>query len=361
MSIQHAIWNVGDNPTPLEITSLAKEQLLEEMIVRKPEILSPEWMLIGRQESTGFGGRIDLLAIAPDASLVLIELKRNRTPREIVAQALDYAAWVEKLTSDQIAQIYQNYSKGGNLNTAFEEHFGAKLDEGALNATHQIMLVAAELDDASERIIQYLNNKGIPINVMLFQVFKNGPGQLLSRAWMIDPGKTQTNAAVTATKDGADNEPWNGEYYVSFGDGPTRSWEKARKYGFVSAGGGEWYSRTLKLLNPNKRVWVKIPGSGFVGVGMVTGDAVKEQDFEFKDAAGNRVDSNQALEGTTPHRGATDAEWFVPVRWIETVSAEKAFDEVGLFGNQNSVCKPTAPKWQHTVERLKTRFPKWNQ
>jgi RecB family endonuclease NucS len=54
-------------------------------------------MLIGRQEDTGLGGRIDLLAIAPDGSPILIELKRDRTPREVVAQAIDYASWVEKL------------------------------------------------------------------------------------------------------------------------------------------------------------------------------------------------------------------------------------------------------------------------
>ena len=52
-------------------------------------------MIIGRQEDTGFGGRIDLLAIAPDGTLILIELKRGRTPREVVAQAIDYATWLE--------------------------------------------------------------------------------------------------------------------------------------------------------------------------------------------------------------------------------------------------------------------------
>jgi hypothetical protein len=46
------------------------------MIVRDPRILSNEWMLIGRQGSTPVSGRIDLLAIAPDRSLGLIELKR---------------------------------------------------------------------------------------------------------------------------------------------------------------------------------------------------------------------------------------------------------------------------------------------
>ena len=62
MPIQHAIWKVGTQPTPLSLTKLASEQALEDMIVREPGILSAEWMLIGRQEQTGFGGRIDLLA-----------------------------------------------------------------------------------------------------------------------------------------------------------------------------------------------------------------------------------------------------------------------------------------------------------
>ena len=79
MPIKHAIWKVGEQPTPLATTSLANEQMIENMIVRDPRILSSEWMLIGRQEITPFSGRIDLLAIAPDGSLVLIELKRNRT------------------------------------------------------------------------------------------------------------------------------------------------------------------------------------------------------------------------------------------------------------------------------------------
>lgn len=42
------------------------------------------------------------------------------------------------------------------------------------------------------------------------------------------------------------------------------------KYGFVSAGGGNWYSGALKRLNVGDRLWVKAPGYGFVGVGRVT-------------------------------------------------------------------------------------------
>lgn len=95
MPIRTAIWKVSAQPEPLSESSLGTERLLEDMIVADHRVLSDEWMLIGRQEDNGFGGQIDLLAIAPDASLVLIELKRSRTPREVVAQALDYAGWVE--------------------------------------------------------------------------------------------------------------------------------------------------------------------------------------------------------------------------------------------------------------------------
>ena len=279
MPIKHAIWKVGTQPVSLGVTALANEQQLEDMIVREPRILSSEWMLIGRQEQTGFGGRIDLLAIAPDGSLILIELKRGRSPREIVAQALDYAAWVEKLTTEKIAQIYQRYSNGGSLDVAFQQRFGAKLDEETLNESHQIVLVAAQLDDATERIIQYLNDRDIAINVLFFQVFQHGTDQLLSRAWMIDPGETQANVAAT-TKRAGEKEPWNGEYYVSFGG--DRPWDDARKHGYISAGGGSWYSQTLKLLSPGDRIWVKIPGTGYVGVGRVTEAVQSVKDFKIK-------------------------------------------------------------------------------
>jgi hypothetical protein len=191
------------------------EQLLEEMIIAAPRLLSDEWMLIGRQESTGFGGRIDLLAIAPDGALVLIELKRHRTPREVVAQALDYASWVEKLKADDIAEIYGRFAPSCSLAVDFRERFGQNLDDDSLNQNHQIVIVAASLDESSERIVSYLNERDIAINVLCFQVFTHGAEQLISRAWLLDPVKTQ---AAVATPAAGPKEPWNGEFYSSFGE-----------------------------------------------------------------------------------------------------------------------------------------------
>ncbi len=363
MPIRTALWKINSQPQQLEESSLVNEQLLEDMIVASPRMLSDEWMLIGRQENTSFGGRIDLLAIAPDGSLVLIELKRNRTPRDVVAQALDYASWVMNLRSEDIVAIYDRFASGKSLADDFLQRFGQPLDEDDLNQTHQIIIVAASLDDSTERIVAYLSERDIPINVLCFQIFANGTEQLLSRSWLLDPVRTQTSAAVVP--DGHNhNEPWNGEFYCSYGDSKNRSWTDAVEFGFICGGGGPWYSRTLQLLNPGDRVWVKVPGTGFVGVGRVIGCAQPASTFKVTTSIGETLVLEVAKRGNYHSEYLTDlerCEYFVPIKWLQTVLLEKAVREIGLFGNQNTVCKPTTPKWRSTVERLKVMFPLFDQ
>lgn len=360
MPIRHAIWTVGSQPIELRDATLPSEQMLEAMIVSAPRILSDEWMLIGQQEETGYGGRVDLLAIAPDGSLVLIELKRSRTPREVVAQTLDYASWVDALATDDIARIYSRFRPNGNLAEDFKARFGRVLDEDTLNESHEIVIVASELDPSTERIVRYLEERGIAINVLFFQVFQNGNDQMLSRAWLIDPVETQ---ASIAAKHKGESEPWNGEFYANFGQGVARSWAEGVKYGFISAGGGTWYSKSLGLLRTGDRVWVNAPGNGYVGVGIVKGPAQPITSFAVETPEGEKPATEVLREGTY-HREFIDdpehCEYFVPMRWLDAAPIETAFKEIGLFGVQNTVSKPTTPKWRHTIERLKQRFPRFN-
>jgi hypothetical protein len=360
MTIRTSLWKVGAQPLQLIESVLASERLLEEMIISAPKLLSDEWLLIGRQEDTGYGGRIDLLAIAPDGALVLIEIKRNRTPREVVAQALDYASWVQTLQADDIASIFGRFAPGKSLAHEFRMRFGHDLDEESLNGSHQIVIVAGSLDDSTERIITYLSERDIAINVLCFQVFSIGTEQLISRAWLRDPLQAQVIAATTPA---GPIEPWNGEFYHSFGAGTgTRSWDDALEYGFICGGGGVWYSRTMKQLNPGDRVWVNVPGAGYVGVGRVTGSMQSALDFRVLTPDGEKPILDVAKRGTYHSEFLDDpeqGEYFVPVRWLQTVPLSKAVQEIGLFGNQNTVCRPTTPKWRSTVERLKEFFPKF--
>lgn len=353
MPIKQSIWRIGHKPTALVPSRLKNEELLEDMIESDPSILEDEWLIIGRQVVTKYKKEIDLLAIAPDGSLVVIELKKSKTPRDVVAQAIDYATWVEGLKADEISEIFKSYSNGQNLKAAFKSKFHVDLEEENLNQSHQMVIVASELDDATERIIQYLTERGIAINAVFFEVFSDGAEQYLSRRWFVDPAKVQSGITDNSTT----KEPWNGEFFVSFGDDEQRSWEDARKFGFISAGGGAWYSRTLNLLKSGNRIWVRIPKIGYVGVGIVESEAIPASEFQVEENGksisildvktsakyGSRVDTE-------------DQEYFVKVNWLKTISRSEAYDELGFFGNQNSVCKPTALRWRSTVEHLKNRF-----
>jgi hypothetical protein len=369
MPIRNALWSVGAPPMPLIEAKLPNEKLLEDMIVSAPGILSEGWMLIGRQEKAVGGGVIDLLAITQDGSLVLIELKRERTPREVVAQALDYASWVQKLEANDLAAIFGRYRDRSDapaavkalppdLGNAFKAYFGKVLDEESLNTGQQIVIAAASLDSSTERIVNYLNGLDVPINVLFFQVFEASGHQLLSRTWLIDPADTQNNVAARPKK--GESEPWNGEFYASFGTkGGDRSWDEARTYGFISAGGGAWNSNTLGLLSEGDRVWVKDPDYGFVGMGVVTGKATPSGEFILT-VEGKELPALSVLKEAHYFRDKTDAdeiEYFVPVNWVHTVPLNLAVKELGLFGNQNTACRPKTPKWRHTVERLKALWP----
>jgi hypothetical protein len=357
--IHNAIWTVAGKPNRLSESRLPSERTLEDMIAASPDIVSGEWMLIGRQERTAMGGIIDLLAIAPDGSLIIIELKRDRTPRDVVGQAIDYASWVEKLEPDMVAAIYSRHAPGSNLADDFESRFGQPLDEETLNESHQIVIVASHLDSSSERIVGYLNQRGIAINVLSFQIFEFGDQQLLSRSWLLDPVETQVSAVTSSARGSREREPWNGEFYANFGYGQSRSWEEARRYGFLAAGGSAWYSNTLNLLKTGDRIWVKAPGYGFVGVGEVLGSREAMTEFKVETPEGERL-ANEVLKESHYNREYVNdperMEYFVPVRWLHTVSLENAINEIGLFGNQNTVCKPTTPRWRTTVERLKEQF-----
>lgn len=356
MPVEHAIWTMDDEPRLLEPASLVNEEELEDLICKAPAILNDRWLLIGRQVPTRYGKYVDLLALDADGTLIVVELKKNRTPRDVVAQALDYGSWVRGVEPAEIAEIFERFTKGKtSLDAAFQLKFGVALDEETLNQAHQLVVVASSLDASTERIVGYLSDSDIPINVIFFRVVADNGRRYLSRAWLIDPEETEAKASSPRPN----REPWNNEFYVSFGQAPGRRWEDARKYGYIAAGGGTWYSKGLFQLKAGDRIWVNlVPRYGYAGVGVVASPAVPIQDFVVKDGSGKQkrlVDCELLTDKSKFHPDDDEKnEYVVGVKWIKAVNPEEAVSEIGFFGNQNTVAKPTVAKWVHTVERLKT-------
>ena len=350
MSLSQSVWSL-DSKKPLNSSSLKDEKELEDLLCQHIELLDDGWLVVGNQIKTDAGKLIDILCMDHSGKMIVVELKKDLTPREVTAQVIDYAASVTKMTAEDIAQLFLNNTQGTeNLNDAYRKKFGTDLDDSSVNSEHvKMVIVAAKMDDGTERIIHFLRETyQVDINILFFHVFNCDGQRLLSRVWLED------DIEEASTSEVVNKGPWNGEYYVSFGE-DSRNWDDARKYGFVSAGGGSWYSKTLNLLSPGDRIWVNIPHTGYVGVGTVSGKAVPAKDAVFIENGTKTSMQDLALKGNYFYvdEDSEKAEYIVPVNWIKTVRRSEAVRELGFFGNQNSVCRPLTEKWVFTVERLK--------
>ncbi|MDD7836421.1 endonuclease NucS domain-containing protein [Paenarthrobacter sp. AB444] len=347
MPLEIGLWRVTDRATQLAPSKMPYESRLEQLILDDPAILETELLILGHQVLTSYGKFIDILGIDVEGSVHIIELKRDRTPREVVAQALDYASWVQLLSNDDVREIFQKHHPEDDFDVAFSDRFGGTPTPDDLNEAHSITIVASDLDDSTERIVQYLSGSySVPINVMLFRYFADQGNSYLARTWLIEDAHPDLQSA--GGKRASSKAPWNGrDWYVAFGlENNTRNWLDARTYGFVSAGGGEWYSRSLRKLPVGARVFVCIPGSGYVGVGTVAGPAsparvatlgVNGVQTRFVDLD---LHADYGLDsGESQSDGSDLNEYVVPVIWDKTVNVADAFWKKGLFANQNSACK----------------------
>ncbi len=191
MSSELRLWHVyDDKPTEIERASLNLEDRLEKWLEADISMLDPSLLVIGSQvQSTG--GPIDLLCIDADGDLVIVELKKERTPRQVTAQALDYASWVDGLSTDEVTEIGDAYLSEG-LEETFLKRFGDELPE-TVNADHRILVVASAIDASTERILNYLSGRHrVNINAATFHYYKpdNGP-ELLARIFVLEPSEVE--------------------------------------------------------------------------------------------------------------------------------------------------------------------------
>jgi hypothetical protein len=343
------LWRIDENrPQPLVMEGIDEERRLESVIADDMAILGlGSLLLLGRQVATDFGARIDLLAIDEEGTLYVIELKRGRTPREVVAQVLDYGSWARGVSAERLARIFETgpLAHGRTFHAAFADRFGEP-PPATINESHRLVIVASELDSSTERIVDYLLGEyGVPVNAVFFRYFRDGGSEYLGRSWLKDPEVAEAQAR--------DKEPkrtpgeWNGiDYYVLFGDDETRSWEDARTYGYVSAGGGGRWSKPLQRLQPGARVFVHHPHDGYVGIGRVLQGPVPISDFTVMEGGQPRSLMDIPLRNDTIKKDAADperAEFLVRVDWEWTVPAGQGIWAKHFFSRRVTVVELRDP------------------
>lgn len=197
MPTEIKLWRIEDDrPDPVSQDKLDLESRLENWIRDDIGLVNADLLVIGQQVPTEHTGDIDLLAMDSDANLVILELKRDRTPRDIVAQVLDYASYVQRLGLSKIREIASEsgFFDGKSLEEAFREKFGEELPD-PVNPGHRMYIVASSLDSATERIIEYLSEThGVDINAVTFAYFNVGGQEMIGRSMLIDEEKARTRA-----------------------------------------------------------------------------------------------------------------------------------------------------------------------
>lgn len=191
------IWEVVPNERLNEISSdqINLEERLEHWLESDISVLDPNLLVIGRQVRTDFGGEIDLLCLDRAGDTIVIELKRGQTPREVTAQALDYASWIQDLPVDRILSIADGYfQREDSLGDVFSAKFASDLPDN-LNLNHRSLIVAESMDASTERIVRYLSDLNVPINLATVQHFKTADGrEILAQVYLIEPEIAEAKA-----------------------------------------------------------------------------------------------------------------------------------------------------------------------
>jgi len=232
------LWTLDEDSRTHEISlsEVARESRIDEALERDPTILGFKLLIVAKQLSVTIDNatnkstnrRLDLLAINESGSLVVIENKRTIANRETVAQTLEYAAWANHVTIDQIAKIYKRYSSNRNQNveenqteeavqvlvSAYAKYFDENEDDveehlrtGIEQGTPDMLIVATKLDSATALTINFLADVyRVAINAVLFQIFEHPDhsnkrilGRTFLRSYKSD-FRQDSEAAATNTK-----------------------------------------------------------------------------------------------------------------------------------------------------------------
>lgn len=181
---------------------------LETWLESDPSIIRPGIKIIGRQVLTR-SGPLDLLAIDRTGNVIVIELKRERLPREALAQAIDYAADVATWTIEKLGEVCASYSGEALedvLSNAFED---IDLESLTVNGAQRIVLVGFALDPALERMIEWLSESyGVAINAVVLKYVRASAGaEILTRSAVISEIEEETRTGRRNPKIAMSDEP----------------------------------------------------------------------------------------------------------------------------------------------------------
>ena len=122
--------------------------------------------------------------------MVVVELKRDRTPRDVVAQEFKYAAFAEKLGVDELEGILGEDRPDELLGLAehHREYFGQS-EAIAFNKDQRIVIIGQQVRPEIRHTALFLGSRGIQVTCVEFTFFQAADGgRLLSQEIVVREG-----------------------------------------------------------------------------------------------------------------------------------------------------------------------------
>ena len=191
------LWELdGSQATPLGPNNqLESEELLEDTLVKNPNLLIDGLTLVGRQMLTE-GGPLDLLGVDGDGRLVVFELKRGTLSREAVAQVIDYASDLDDMDLGALADHISERSGAHDIEEIedFQEWYVNRgFDDLDSLKPLRMFMVGLGADDRTERMVRFLAvNSSMDISLLTFHSFDYDGKIILAKHVEVEGPPNQT-------------------------------------------------------------------------------------------------------------------------------------------------------------------------
>ncbi|WP_136635529.1 DUF4268 domain-containing protein [Pseudooceanicola onchidii] len=249
-----------------------ERQHLQEWLASEPNALceamgeKPGSLLIIQKEFDGFSEtkeRLDLLALDRSGQLVIIENKLDDSGRDVVWQAMKYAAYCSTLKKADVISIYRQYlgKTGSQKDPALDicEFLGEEnLDEVKINdgVAQRIVFIAANFRKEVTSTALWLGSHGIDVRCVKISPYVYGSEVFIDLLQIVPPPEAADYMIRMAEKDSEEKSTTGAlkeahRLRLAFWE---HSIEKLRSDG----------SPRFQHVNPTKENWISV-GTGVSG------------------------------------------------------------------------------------------------
>ena len=167
------------NQTTFQKENLKERYDIQEWIEKNPAIIEEDLLIIGKEVILPSDIRLDLLAIDKQSNLVVLELKRDNSGKNIDWQAIKYASYCSSFSNTDIFRQFAEYIEHSEdeAEAIIEKFIDAENFE-VLNEKQRIILVSKEFHSDVVSSVLWLRDYGIDVSCVKLTPYADGDGNL---------------------------------------------------------------------------------------------------------------------------------------------------------------------------------------